>query len=239
VASSGPGEIRCENASPEQTLGSPHASIRAVKHLTEFVHIVGCAVGQIAAPSRPHKLGGIEFGRVRGKVLDLDAGMLPEKRRDLTAAMDRPPIPEDHDGTAEMAEQGGEEGADVQTVERSILERQVEPDVASSRGHRQRRDRRKPVVFVEMVHARRAAARGPRAGHIGNEQKPGFINEHEMGATSCGVFLYAASAAASTPRSRLRRVLRPAAPVSGNSSPSGAAGARRDSDDTVSQTDAR
>jgi len=143
-----------------------------MKHLTEFAHVAGRTVREIAVPARPHKLGGIEFRRVRRKVLYLDAGMLPKIRRDFTAAMDRAAIPEDDEGTAEVAEQGCEEGADIQAVERPVLESQVEPEMAPSRGHRERRDRREPVVFVEMVHVRGAPARGPRAGHIGNEQKP-------------------------------------------------------------------
>jgi len=86
--------------------------------------------------------------------------------------MDRAPIPEEHDGAAEVAEQGCEEGADIQAVKRPCLKLQTESNMPPSWGHRERRDRRQPVVFVEMVHAWRAPARGPRAGHIGNEQKP-------------------------------------------------------------------
>ena len=164
--------------------------------------MAGGTVGEIAIAARPHKLGGIEFGRVPWKGLHLDGGMLPEIRRDFTTAVDRAPVPEDEDGTAEVTEQGREEGADVQTVKRPDLEVQVEPEMVPSGRHRKRRDRREPVVLVEMLHARRAPAWGPRADHVGNEQKSRFINEDEMGATSCGVFLYAASVTVSTPRSR-------------------------------------
>jgi len=86
--------------------------------------------------------------------------------------MDRAPIPEEHDGAAEVAEQGGEEGADIKAVKRPRLKLQIESKMPPSWGHRERRDRREPVVFVAMVHARRAPAWGPRAGHVGNEQKP-------------------------------------------------------------------
>jgi hypothetical protein len=153
-------------------LGPLHSSVRSAQHLTELPHIAGSTVGQVAITARPYELCGIEFGRVSRKVLDLHSGTLPEERRDFSAAMDRAPIPEEHDGTAEMAEQGGEEGADIKAVKRPGLKLQIESNMPPSWGHRERRDCREPVVFVEMVHVRRAAARSPRAGHIGNEQKP-------------------------------------------------------------------
>jgi len=112
-----------------------------VKHLPELPHIAGRAVGQVAVTARPHKLCRIEFGRIPWKVLHLHSGALPEKCRHFSAAMDRAPIPEEHDGAAEVAEQGGEEGPDIQAVKRPGLKLQIESQMPPSRGHRERRDR--------------------------------------------------------------------------------------------------
>jgi hypothetical protein len=58
----------------------------------------------VAVAACPHKLGRVEFWGIPGKVLDLDAGTLPEKRRDFSTAMDRAPIREEQNGAAEVAE---------------------------------------------------------------------------------------------------------------------------------------
>jgi len=68
----------------------------------------------------------------------------------------------------------------------------------------------------------------PGASHVGDEQEPAFIEEDQRGATSCGVFLYAASGDASSERWPRHPVAELGAPVSGNSTPCLGVSARHD-----------
>ena len=62
-------------------------------------------------------LGRIELGGVRGEVVDVKAAMIGQERTDLATSMDGATIPQQVDGTAQVAEQMLEEGADVEARE--------------------------------------------------------------------------------------------------------------------------
>ena len=57
---------------------------------------------------------------------------------------------------------------------------------------------RDSVLFEPVVEVRSLASGRPRTANIGDEQKATFIHEYEMGAKSCGFFLYEASRSFST-----------------------------------------
>ena len=137
----------------------------------------------------------------------------------LPATMNGSAIPEQNHRSPEMPEQMLKERLDIQACEIAGAKLKIERQPPSFGGQRQGADRRDPVLFVAIVNDRRFPFGGPGAGHVGDEQETGFIEEDQMGATSLGVFLYAASGTASNGRSPLRPVAGPGAPVSGNSTP--------------------
>ncbi len=83
-------------------LRPPNPLVRFAEYLARVRQICWGAVGQAAIALRPHELRRIELGRVAGKVFHLR--MLPQKGRDLPAAVDGALIPHEHDGTADLAE---------------------------------------------------------------------------------------------------------------------------------------
>lgn len=93
------------------------AASRAVQALAQLAEIVGRAVGEFMVGLSPHVLGGIEFRGVRREEVDIEPRMIGEERADFVPAMDRPPIPEQVDRAAEMAEQVLEKRPDVQAAE--------------------------------------------------------------------------------------------------------------------------
>jgi hypothetical protein len=66
---------------------------------------------------RPHVLGGIEFRRVRRKVVHPDPKMRHQERSDLAPAMDWAAIPEHVDRSAQMAKEMTEESLDIEARE--------------------------------------------------------------------------------------------------------------------------
>jgi len=138
---------------------------------------------------------------------------------DLPAAMDRSPIPQQDHRPPKMAEQVLQERSDIEPCEIVGAQMKIEGQSLSFGRHRQSTNRRDSVLFVEIVHERCFSFGSPGAGHVGDEQEAGFIQEDQMGSTFLCVFLYAAIGSASSGRSRLRPVAGPGAPASGNSTP--------------------
>jgi hypothetical protein len=158
----------------------------------------GTAIGEFVVRPGPDVLRRIEFGRVRREVVNVKSGMVGQERSDLAMSMDRAAIPQQVDGTAEVAEQMLEEGADVEAREISRPTPEIERQVPPPWRHGQSAADRQPIVAVAVAQARRLPARCPRPADVGDKQKAALIDEHEMGATSSGVFLSAAMPHAST-----------------------------------------
>src|SRR5262245_51316866 len=74
----------------------------------------------------PHVLGRIELWGVGGKEVDVEPRMVGQERPDFTTPMDGPAIPEQIDGTPQMAQEVLEEGADVEPAEIARTTSQVE-----------------------------------------------------------------------------------------------------------------
>jgi len=149
---------------------------------------------------------------------------------DLAAAMDGSPIPQQDHGPPKMPEQMVQEGSDIQPREIAGAKSEIEGQPSPLGRHGQRTDCRDPILLVDRANDRGAAFRGPGAGHVGNEQEARFIEEDQMGATSFGVFLYAASGTVSTARSPRRPVVGPGVRVSDSSSPTWSAVSRHGRD---------
>src|SRR6266446_7904278 len=88
-----------------------------------------------------------------------------------------------------MAEQLAEERHDLDTGDVAHVEIEVQPEAVATRGHGQRRDDRDLVTPITMPKVRSVPDGRPGLAHVGNQEKPAFVEEHEMGAPACGVFL--------------------------------------------------
>jgi hypothetical protein len=159
-----------------------------------------------------------------------------EERPDLAPAMDRTAIPEQVDRSAQVAQEVTEEGLDIEAGEIVAPAPQIQCHPPALGRHRQPATDRQTVVAVPVTDARRLSLGRPGPAHIRDKQEPALIDEHEMGATSSGVFLSAASPPASTERSRPRRARPHAARASGNSSPTPSAPSRHALGDSARRT---
>lgn len=116
-ASARPRQVGRVDAGPEECLGSPQSARRVRQPSAEFAEIVRDTIGELVVGPGPHVLGRIELRGVRREVVHVKAGMAGQERADLATAMDRAAIPQQVDGTAELAEQMLEEGADIDVPE--------------------------------------------------------------------------------------------------------------------------
>lgn len=162
--------------------------------------------------------------------------MVVDPLLDFPAPMDGSSIPQQDHRSPKMPEQVFEEGLHIQSREIAGATLKIEGQPSSFGRDRQGADCRDPVLFVEIVNERRLSFWGPGAGHVGDEQEARLIEEDQMGATSFGVFLYAASGTASSAQSPLRPVGEPGGLASGNSIPLLEASATHDGGDSARET---
>lgn len=187
--------------------------------MAELGEIVRGAVGEGSISLSPDELGGVELGRVRREVVDVQPGMAREEGGDITAAVDRTTVPEQVYGAGEMPEQVAQERLDVEAGEIAGATVEIDGQPPLLGRDRQPAADRQAIVPVAMAQGRGLPSRGPRPTDVGNEQKPTLIDEDEVGAPARGVFLSGARPCASTGRWPPRPARLLAAPASDNSSP--------------------
>ncbi len=89
-----------------------------------------------------------------------------------------------------MPEQVAQECSNIQSVRlrrRSSERERYSPALGR---HNQRTDRGDPILFVKIVHDRRVSFRRLGMDHVRDEEEARFIEEDQMGPTSCGVFIW-------------------------------------------------
>ncbi len=165
--------------------------------------------------------------------------MVGEEGLHLAPAVDGAAIPEQVDRAAKMPEQVPKERADVETREIAGAASKIEREPLAPGRDREPAADGEPIVAVAVAQTGGLALGCPGPTDVGDEQKAALIDEHEMGATSSGVFLSGANPRASTGRCAPRRARRRGARASGNSTPAPSAPSRRERGDTESQTPLR
>jgi hypothetical protein len=185
-------------ARAEQSLGSADALEGSHDVQRERDEPIVVDVGQLALGLRPDKLIRIELRRVARKAVYIQAGMSLEKDPHVPTPMNLPAIPEQDEGSPQMAEQLPEERDDFGTCDVAHVEIKVQPEAVATRGHGQGRDDGDLLTPITMPKVRSVPDGRPGLAHVGNQEKPAFVEECEMGAAARGVFLTAAIHSAST-----------------------------------------
>ncbi len=102
--------------------------------------------------------------------------------------MDLSTVPNDDDGTAQVAEHLSEESADLRLPDVFKVQAEVESEPTPPRAHRDPGDDGDPVVTLPEPEDRRLAARRPGPANAGDEQEAGFVYKNDVGAQPRGVF---------------------------------------------------
>ena len=195
--------------------------------LLEMTQIPRRAVGHGPLEMGPDELVGVELGGVAGEAFRLQARMA----RQVVADHDRPvrlvPVPQQNHRTADLPEKLAQElkhleGADVLVG----VEAGVEADPPSMGRDGESREGRDLGPVSGAAQYRGLSAGRPGADQGRRQQEAALIEERQMGAMPCGVFLYGASDTASSERWPLRSAPGLGSPASGSSSPGPGAVAR-------------
>lgn len=165
----------------------------AIQAGQEMILVDEQAVGQISVGLAPNELGGIELGRVAGKLFHLQPGMISQKGPDGRVAMDRCPIPERDNRPSDLGQQRLEKAQDIRAFEAAPAELQVQGQAAALGGDGQGRNGRDLLVLEVVGHCGRLPARRPGAFDVGDEQKATFIDENQVRPQALSLFLSKAS----------------------------------------------
>lgn len=123
----------------------------------------------------------------------------------------------------------------IRGLDISLLQMVVQPHTSVLRRNRESRDRGNPISSVAMMQDRCVSSRRPCSSHMGNEQKPAFIEKCQVGAIREGFFLSPATVSSSSALSPSRFFPVHDVPASGNSIPTRSAPARDGWDDSECQ----
>ena len=218
---------------PEQPLGLPQPLERTVDELLEVAQIRGDAIGHRPLEMVPHELIGIELRCVSRERRGPQARMRAEKRFDHGALMGSPAIPEQDHVTSQVPEELAQESGHFRGPDVLLgMEPGVQRDASSLRRDAESRDGRNLVPVPGAAQPGGLPPGRPGARDVRDQQEATLIEEHQMGPTPFGVFLYAATGNASNERFLPRFFGARGALASGSSIPASGAGGSRALDDT-------
>src|SRR5712691_7948025 len=141
MGDAGPQQVRC---APEPGEGGDQCG-------DEVTHGVGPAIRQLGFAVPPHALVGIQLRRVAGQRFEPQAREALPDRADERSAMNRAVVPDDDDGTPEVAQELAEEGADVRRPDVGGVELEVEATALASRAEREARNNGHAVVALPVA----------------------------------------------------------------------------------------
>lgn len=123
----------------------------------------------------------------------------------------------------------------IRGLDISLLQMVVQPHAPVLRRNSESRNRGNPISSVVMTQDRSVSSRCPRSAHMGNEQKPAFIEKCQVGAIREGFFLSPATVSSSSALFPPRFSPVHDVPASDNSIPTQSARARDGWDDSECQ----
>jgi hypothetical protein len=179
-------------------LGAPDSTRVGLEATAQLPPIAQQTVGRTTFEVIPDLLHGLELRGIGGECLNMQPWVALLKRGDGRSLVDRAAIPQEHDMTPQVAQQGSHEACDVNGLEVVGLEVDVQPHMLALGGHREGRQGRDAVMLVVVGNDGRVACRGPGAPSRGDEKKSTFIQEGQVGPQALGFFLSPATCSASS-----------------------------------------
>ncbi len=135
-------------------------------------------------PVRPDALDRVQFGSVRGQILQLDAAIeTAQEVLDNPATVRRQPVPDDQKRPAEVAHQRLEEIHNLRRLHGSGIQPKVKVPERQPRNRRQ-------AFPIEIVFQDRSLASGrPSATAMGPLAQSAFVDENDCAPLLAGFFL--------------------------------------------------
>ena len=184
-----PRQVGRPDAEPQQILRAAKAARGIDQSLTKLAEIIRGSVGEFVIGLSPDVLGWVEFQGIGREVVHAESRMIDEEGPDLSPTIDRPAIPEQVDRTAKVAHEVTQEGLDIEPREIVGPTAEVKCHAPPPWRHRQATADRQAIVAVPVTDAWGSAVRRPGAADVRDQKEAALIDEHEMGATSSGIFI--------------------------------------------------
>ncbi len=196
-------------------------------------------VGQRVFGFGPHKLIGIELWGIGWKSVHMEPLVLVNELLYDDAPVDGAPIPEQHNRSAQVAQEVTQEAEDLHPGNIGAVETEVKSKPLARWGDGDSRDGRNPFPRIAVSEDRSMTDRCPGLAHVRDEEESAFVEEYEMGPKSLGFFLTPATAASSTVRWLARFFAWLGAPASATSILDPSSLATHDRSDTESRNVSR
>ncbi len=176
------------DASPKAALGSLDVSKRAAKVTTHHGEVVGATVGETPFGVGPDGFVGVELWGVGRKEFEMQprepAADFPNPFSFVNAGV----VPDDDDGTAEMAQQVAEESAHLAIADVVRVALEVQADAPTPGSKRDARDHGDAIMPVAMMNDGRLTARSPGLSHCGDQEEARLVDEDDVGTQPRSVF---------------------------------------------------
>jgi len=178
----------------------------------QFPSLGGDQVGDLMRLEMPpHVFDRIEFGRIGGQPLDLEAPLGGGNEVfDQKAAMDRRAIPENQDFSGNLLLEMFQELNDLKTFDAAGVDLKQKPPQGQSA------DERKAFPVERLLQNRRLPSRGPGACARWSGAQPAFVNQDKGLALPARLFLMPARPPVSSGQSLAHRARWPGVPAAGN-----------------------
>jgi hypothetical protein len=188
------------HAGPKKPLGISDVMHGAAESTSEFDNIFGRTIGERVFGFGPHKLIGIELWGIGWKSMHQEPLVLANELLDDEAPVDGATIPEQHNRSAQVAQQVTQEADDLHSRNIGAMETEVKSKPLARWRDGDCGDGRNPLPSVAVSEDRGMADRRPSLAHVRDEEESAFVEEYEMGPKSLGFFLTRATAASSSVR---------------------------------------
>jgi len=189
----------------------------ATEATSKLTDVLWRTVGQRVFGFGPHKLIRIELWGIGWKSMYMEPLVLANELLDDDTPMDGATIPEQHNRSAQMAQEVTQESDDLHPGNIGTVETEVKSKPLARRGDGDGGDGGNSLPAVAVSKNRGAADRRPSLAHVRNEEESAFVEEYEMGPKSLGFFLSPATPASSSVRWLVRFSAWPGAPASATS----------------------
>lgn len=177
------------DAAPQVQRGAADSLQGETKVPPELLQGVGASVGELVLREPPDAFIGVELRRVAGEAMELEPGEGTTQGTDRVSLVNRAAVPEQDDGTPEMAEQMAHKGADLRVLDVFLVEAVVQAEATAPGTHGDARDHGDSIAPLVVIEKRRLSARRPGLADTRNQEEARFVDEDEMGTQPRGFFL--------------------------------------------------
>lgn len=179
------------DAAAEVGAAPADAGQRAVDRTEERRKVATAPVRESLFGQLPDAFVGIELGRVRGKLVEMQSARSRAERAHELPTMRVAAVPDDEEMTGDRPQQGAQEVAGLLLADVVDVELKVEVQALPNRRDRDPGDRRDAIPSIEAPHRWCLADRGPGRNDGRSQLEARLVDEDEVGTQPYGVFFTA------------------------------------------------